>query len=354
MWKKVVVGLLLVAIAVAAFLWQQQSPAASVQTHRISRGDVETVLQLTGKVINDRTVTITALLDGEITAILAREGDLVEAGDVLAELDARQAQALVDKASAELVFQQQALEAAERNYARTQRLSAAGNASRQAMDDSLDQRLSAEASVKAAKATLTLNQLRLDNATVRSPYAGTVIGKTAETGQWLEAGTPLFTVVATTGTVIEASANATDWSRIRLNQEVSLRADTQADERWLSRVGWIAPTVGGNSKSGNTVAIRIPIGEEAPPLLLGQEVDVDLSLERAEDVLVVPLSALKEEAEGQFVTYVVDGDTARERSVTLGITSLTDAQVLDGVTEDDEVIVLGRQPVRDGQTISVR
>ncbi len=55
----------------------------------VSRGSVEASLQLTGSVINDRTVTLTALLDGEIMAIKAREGDVVDAGRVLAELDKR-------------------------------------------------------------------------------------------------------------------------------------------------------------------------------------------------------------------------------------------------------------------------
>jgi len=352
--KKVLVGALLAGCALAVFLWQQQSPTVSVKIQTVTLDSVESTLQLTGKVINDRTVTITALLDGEITAILSREGDSVEKGDVLAELDSRQAQALVDKADAELVFQRQALKAAERNYERTQRLSTAGNASRQAMDDSLDQRLGAEASVKAAEATLSLNQLRLDNAIIRSPFAGTVISKTAETGQWLEAGSPLFTVVATIGTVIEATVNASDWSRIGLGQVVTLSTETSDDESWHSKISWIAPTVSRERDSENTVAVRFPIGDDAPVLLLGQEIDVDLILERVDNVIVVPLDALTEIQGEDYVAYVLDGDTARQRVVTLGITSLSDAEVLTGISEGDELLLPGRQQLSDGQTVSAR
>ncbi len=209
MWK-VVLGLVLVGVAAGTYWLQMGDSATSVDTATVKRGSIESSLQLTGKVINDRTVTLTALLDGEIMAIRAREGDVVKAGTVLAELDSRQARALLDKANAELVLQQQSVDAASRNYERTKLLYRVENTSEQALDDSLDSKLAAEASLQAARATLTLNKLRLDNALIRSPFDGTVIQQSAETGQWLEAGQPLFEVVATEGIVIETLVSATE------------------------------------------------------------------------------------------------------------------------------------------------
>ena len=62
------------------------------------------------------------------------------------------------------------------------------------------------------------------------------------------------------------------------------------------------------NRQGNTVAVRFPPTEDAPPLLLGQEVDVDLSLQRVDDVLVVPLQVLQEDASGQFRAFVLEGE----------------------------------------------
>lgn len=353
MWKKLVIALLLAGIALSGYLWWQRDPALWVQTARVERGSVESTLQLTGKVINDRTVTITALLDGEIIDIRAREGEIVEAGDVLAELDSRQAQALVDKASAELVIQRQALDTAIRNHERLQRLSGAGTATEQALDDSLDQRFSAAAALKAAQATLTLNQLRLDNASIRSPFAGTVIEQSAETGQWVEAGTPLFTVVATEGRVIEAFANASDWSGISLSQAARLSTEAPSELSWDSLVSWIAPTVSTDDNSGNSVAVRFPIGDTAPALLLGQEIDVDLLMARVEDVPIVALDSLIEDDNGDYSAFVLDGNTARRQSVILGITSLSSAEIVSGLNEGDELLVSPLQAVRDGQTVKI-
>ena len=88
-----------------------------------------------------------------------------------------------------------------------------------------------------------MNQLRLDNALIKSPFAGTVIQQSAETGQWLEAGTPLFKVVATEGTVIEAAVSASDWSRMSVGQGVTLALKSSSVASWKSEVSWIAPTV---------------------------------------------------------------------------------------------------------------
>ncbi|MFK7994610.1 MAG: efflux RND transporter periplasmic adaptor subunit [Granulosicoccus sp.] len=355
MWKGVLVVLLAAGLAITVYGWQQGDTATSVSTRSVTKGSVDARLELTGVVTNDRTVTLTALLDGEIMSIRAREGDVVETGAILAELDSRQARALLDRARAELVLQEQAVEAATRNLERIRRISLGGNTSRQSLDDRQDAQLAAQAALRVARADLTLNQLLLDNAYIRAPFAGTVIEKRAETGQWLEAGTPVFTLVASEGTVIEAEVSATDWSRIRLGQRVTLSSEVNAGAQWQSDIQWIAPSVSANNGEGLNVAVRIPPGEDAPQLLLGQEVDVDVSVQKVDDVLVVPLQVLSEGRAGEFRAFVLDDEgRARLRQVTIGLTSLDDAQVIQGLSEGEQVIVPAGLPLQDGQAVQVR
>lgn len=336
------------------YWWQAGESVRFVDTVPVEHGRIESRLQLTGKVINDRTVTLTALLDGEIMAIRAREGDVVKRGDVLAELDSRQARALLDKARAELVLQEQALDAATRNFERTKRLFGVGDASEQAQDDSLDKKLAAEASLQAAQATLTLNQLRLDNALIKSPFDGTVIQQSAETGQWLEAGQALFTVVATEGIVIEAPVSATDWPRLSVGQSAALSLEADPEIAWTSEVSWIAPTVVEDESEGHVVAVRFLPGDGAPDLLLGQEVDVDLSLQYVDDVPTLPFQLLQEASPGVFRVFVAEQGQARQRVVVLGLSSLDEAEIVDGLSAGDAVIVPDGQDLQDGQTVRQR
>ena len=113
----------------------------------LARGDLSASLELTGRVINDYTVTVTALLDGEITAIEAREGDRVKAGKVLARLDSVLVEAGLKKAEAQLVFREQELITARRRFERMGSVSTRGDESRQALDDTELSFRSAEAGV---------------------------------------------------------------------------------------------------------------------------------------------------------------------------------------------------------------
>ena len=347
-------GGLIMLVGSGAYWWQAGESVRVVETVPVERGRIDSQLQLTGKVINDRTVTLTALLDGEIMAIRAREGDVVKAGTVLAELDSRQARALLDKASAEVVLQQQAVDAATRNFERTKRLFGVGDASEQAQDDSLDKKLAAEASLQAALATLTLNQLRYDNALIKSPYDGTVIQQSAETGQWLEAGQPLFTVVATEGIVIEAPVSATDWPKLSVGQSVELSLEADSDTRWNSEVSWIAPTVVEAESEGHIVAVRFPPGDDAPDLLLGQEVDVDLSLQSVDDALLVSFQVLTEQPSGEFTAFVMEEGKATQRNIELGLSSLNEAEVINGLAEGDQIIIPDGQTLEEGQTVRLQ
>lgn len=344
-------GALIMLVGSGAYWWKAGESIVLVNTVTVERGRVASQLQLTGKVINDRTATLTALLDGEIMSIRAREGDAVKAGSLLAELDSRQARALLDKASAEVVLQEQAVDAATRNHERTQRLFGVGDASEQTLDDSLDKKRAAESSLKAAQATLTLNQLRLDNAQIRSPYDGTVIQQSAETGQWLEAGQPLFTVVASEGVVIEAPVSATDWPLLQLGQRVRMSLEVNSDESWNSELSWIAPTVIEDESQGQVVAVRFAPGDEAPALLLGQEVDVDLTLQEVEAALVLPLSVLTEEPSGDYSVFVVEDRKAWKRTVELGLSSLSESEIVSGLQPGDQVVVPVGQSLQDGQTV---
>ena len=344
--------LLMLALAgIGAFAyWQfKPEPVVSVSTVAVEKRDIVLTLNLVGEVINDQTVTMTALLDGEIISIKAREGDAVSKGDTLAELDSQEANTLLDKAKAELQYQQQNVVMTTRNHQRLNDLSQAGNASKQSLDDALNAKLSAEAAVKVAATSVTLSELRMQNARIEAPFDGTVVLQSAEIGQWVEAGTRLFTIVSDSGNVIEAEVDSSEWSRVSLEQVAQLSTDAIPDMHWPSTVKWIAPNI--SEDSGNTFAVRFSLGDDTPAFLLGQELDVDLELDRVTDVLTVPLQALIEESPGQFFTYVSESGEARRRTVELGLKNLIDAEVTAGLNKGDVLILPGRYRLFDGMPI---
>ncbi len=164
----------------------------------------------------------------------------------------------------------------------------------------------------------------------------------------------MWKVVTTEGIVIETLVSSTDWPRLSVGQKVELISEVDSDIHWISEVSWIAPTVTEDNNDGATVAVRFPPGEDAPALLLGQEVDVDLLLQQTDDVLVVPFQVLQEEASGEFVAFVLKDDRAQRRIVTIGQTSLSDAEIVNGLAEGDQVIIPSGQPLHAGQAVRPR
>jgi RND family efflux transporter MFP subunit len=347
-WKKLL--LLLVVLIILGLITAnlRQTPARVVDTLPVIRADIASTLSLTGTVINDHTVTITALLDGEIVAIQAREGVEVEAGETLAELDSQQATAMLDKAVAELRYERQNLESANRSYARNRDISSNGNVSRQALEDSLLGLQRAQAAVKVAEATITVNQLSVNNATIKAPFSGTVIEQTAEIGQWVEAGTQLFTLVASDGQVIEAQVDASDAGKVSLQQPVSMSSDAWPGFQWHSKVNWIAPAISSGDKANNAFAVRMALGDAAPDLLLGQQVDVELETDSRQNVLSLPLSTLQETVAEQYSVFVIEQGAVKRKPIDVGLLTINDAEIVNGLNESDLVIVPAGLPLAEG------
>ena len=345
-----VAALLLAALAAAlggVSAFDRERPPV-VETARLERGDLTSTLALTGTLTNDRTVTLTALLDGEITAIDVREGESAEAGRTIAELDARQPEALFDRARAERELATLELDAALASHERLRTMP--GDVSDQQMEDSALALDRARAALAVAAAAARVAELQLANARVRAPFAGTVTERSAEVGQWVEAGTPLFTLVAHAGQVVEAEVDATDFERVAVGQTATLATESAPERRWRSTLDWVAPAI--SDDTGLTFTVRLAPGDDAPPMLIGQQLDVDLELERRTDVPSLPLAALRQDGENAWSALVLEGDIARRRPVEVGLTTLDRAEIIGGLAPDATVVVPFGDVPGDGQRVA--
>jgi len=271
----ITIVVLLTLIAAVAGWKLNQNNVVEVEVITAESGPIESVIRVTGRVINDRTVTMTALVDGQIQGMLVQKGDHVKAGQVLAYLDKREADALVEKARAVVARERQAVSEAARKLERLQEMSLTGGASAQAVEDAKALWRSARLRLQVAEAELRVARIHQEKVEVTAPWDGVIIEKSAEQGQWLEAGIKLFTLVAEEGREIEANVDAGDSGVVQIGQTVSITCDAFPGRRWRETVHWISPAIiTDESAVVNSFAVRMTVGAEAPPLLLGQQVDV--------------------------------------------------------------------------------
>ena len=355
MWKKLL--LLMILLAVPLLLaWQYFKPVPPVSVDVIKPvvQSLSTKLDLNAVVINSQIVTITALVDGEIGKINAREGVSVENAQALAVLDNKKAQSLLDKARAELSYSELKHKSALRTYTRVRNLSKAGNASKQSLDDSLDAFQNAESVLAIATADVTLAELQYKNSTISAPFDGVVTRQFAETGQWVEAGTPLFELAASNGYLIEAQVDASDWALVAMDQRVALTTESSPDKQWASSVSWIAPTIAVNDRDAKAVAIRFEFGDNAPPLLLGQEINAELVLEQVDDALTLPLSVMIETEPNQYAVFMPVNNKAKLTPVSVGLINAMHAEITDGLKQNDTALTNQHLRLEDNMPVEIQ
>lgn len=337
---KIIMTLVLVVVAVFVITQFPNTPSPTqLKTFEVTHSDLSTELLLSGSVINEQVVTMTALLDGQLLTVAANEGDIVEKGAILARIDARLSNSLLAKSEATEIAAERQLESSRKSLERTQRLFNSDNASDQLLQDATFEVQRLEAELKARRADTQIARLNAENTVIRSPFAALVIGSSAGVGQWVEAGTQLFTLAASDGVAIEAFVNEADLGRVALGQPVVLSSNAWLGQTWRSEVSWIAPAISEKKNAPpDTFAIRLPLGEDSPKLLLGQDIDVTLQLASRTNVLSLPLAAVTEDSTGAFFVWR-DGDKGiAQYPITVGLSTIDTVEILDDLADGDLII----------------
>jgi RND family efflux transporter MFP subunit len=352
MLRSLIITGLFVAIAGTAWYWvlpNEQAP--EVKVVRPERGYMESTIRVTGRVINDRTVSLTALIDGRIEQMLVGRGDLVKTGQTLAVLDGREAEALLDKAKAVVARGTEEIRELTRKLQRLRDVLDVGGATTQIVEDAEADLRAADARLQIAREEARIAGIHLDKTKVTAPFAGIVTEKVAEVGQWVEAGIQLFTLVAQQGWEIEANVDAADSGRVRQGLPVNVSCDCYPGLVWKETVHWTAKALNNDSPEGaNTFAVRITLGTGAPSLLLGQQVDVKINTAQRQNALKLPYGALIETEKGLEVAILRQGKVHRVPIVT-GVEDLTHTEIVSGLSGDEVVILPRGKTLTEGERV---
>jgi len=336
------------AVWMVAFPQEQLREVAVVP---VERGPMTSSVRVTGRVINDLTVTLTALVDGQIHQMNVDKGERVKAGQVLAVLDEREAEVLERRADAIVAREAESVQQLARRFERLQKVLQVGGETTQVVDDAEAALRAAKARLRVAEAERRVAEIRREKSQVTAPFDGIITEKTTEVGQWLEAGIKLFTLVGIEGWEIEAHVDAADSGVVHLGQPVTVSCDAFPGREWTETVNWIAPMIIlDDGDALNTFAVRTTLGPDAPPLLLGQQVDLEIHTAQREDTLKLPYSALIESDQGPQVAVLKDGKV-QLRQVRTGIEDLTHVEIVSGLSPGATVILPRGQSLTEGEAV---
>ncbi len=329
---------LAIATAIGAAIWllrgrseepEEKGPrAATVKTVPAARALVQRTLGGVGDVLATESVTLTAEAPGRVEAILFREGVRVGRGAVLVRLRAAQERADVAAANAE------AAEIAGR-LSRLERLAAEGAAARGEVEDLRRQ-------LQAARARTASAATRIDDFTIRAPFAGVVGLRDVSVGAVVQSGDAIATLDAIDQVDVRFTVPERDLGRLRVGARVEARS-AAFDRAFTGRLRLVDSRL---DPANRTVRAEARLANPGRQLRPGMLLNVTLAAEAAQSVVVPPVAVQVQGGE-QFV-YVAAGGKAKRTPVEVGQREPERLEIVRGLKPGDRVIVEGLQQVNDG------
>lgn len=334
-------------------------------TDSVRRQDIEKVVNATGEVRASNLVTVGAQVSGKIEKLYVDVGQEIKKGDLIAEIDSTTQQNEVDinKAKlnsyqAQLKAAQTSLKVAEKQYKRMQSLKKSNAASSEDLENAEDTFESAkakvtelESSVKETEISLSTAETNLGYTKITAPLDGTVVSVPVKEGQTINAAmdTPTIVQVADLNQMeilIEISEG--DIGNIKPGVKVtySILADLgKVYETTLKSVdpGLTLLTDGEYTEvvdDGEAIYYygRLSVPNNDGKLRIGMTTQNVIYVESAENVLSVPVTAIKTNADGKYVEILTKAGVV-QKSIETGVSDGLNTEVKKGVDEGDEVII---------------
>lgn len=341
------------------------APPAEVGVITLAPQPVELAVELPGRTAANRIAQVRPQVDGIVLRRLFTEGAEVRAGQPLYQIDAAPYRATVQRAEAAVASAEAQLNAARLLAQRYGQLQQGGVVSRQDFDDAEAARLTAEASVAAARAALDTARIDLGYTELRSPITGR-IGRSLVTEGALvtrNQDEPLATVAQLDPILVDVTQSSAEL--LRLQQDIAaghLQQDarqeavvtlTLEDGREYPRKGRLRFTEVTVDEGTGSVVLRAEFPNPDYLLLPGMFVRAQLQTGSNPEALLVPQAGVSRNARGEAMVLVVDAQgKVGERMVEVSRAVGSRWIVTQGLAAGERVIVEGLQKARPGATVN--
>jgi HlyD family secretion protein len=339
------------ALLTALGLWQRQrqSAARDVKPYTVLArvGSLPGVINATGELAAIERVNVSPRRQGVIEQLYVDEGDQVQAGQVLARMDAgdlvdREQELLANLRSAE-AEQKRALSEMRRNEPLYRQGAISLNDMNRFRADEEVRRMA----LNAARERLDQRRVEAGELLVRAPFSGVISQRFADPGAFV---TPTTTASATAGatssSIVELSQGLqvlakvpeSDLGRLRPGMEALVRVDAFPDRRYPTRIRSISPRA---VKTNNVTSfeVKLALVQPAPELRIGMTADIAFQTGRLQERTLVPTVAVVTEEGRPGVLLVGKDRQPTFQPVELGVSSGRDTQIISGLKPETPVFI---------------
>ncbi len=339
--------ILLILILLGILGWRliaARNAGLDTETAKVKRETLTQTVSASGEVAAHEYAELTFKTSGEIKYIHKKEGDFVQKGQVIAQLDSTSLYQSYLAAEANLRAAQAALDL---TYDQVQ-----GHEN----DESFAQRntrTQAEAAKDVAYRNFVSASENLTNASITAPFTGIITNISDGVTTGTTAGpTTVFTLINPESIYFNAHVNEIDVPLLTNDMRAIVELDAFPEvsiEETITNISYtnITTTTGGTAYE---VQIKLP-QSYADKFRVGMKGDVDFVVKTVKDILTVPVTAIVEEDGNTFVWKVEDGKTKR-MEVAVGTSSVDSYEITNGVNEGEIVVVRPPRGITEKQTVS--
>lgn len=323
-----------------------------VEVAPVESRDVEYVVSAVGSVEAFEQVQITARVAGVVEQVRFMEGQTVKKGEVLAEIEPTRYSIAVRSAQAALEKAQAVKEEAEASAGRRTAANEVkpGLLPAEQLDTAQARARTASADASAAKAALDQAELNLRDAYVKAPMEGVLQTRTVQTGQYVQPGTVLATLLRREPLLLRFTVPESDVTRLKpgMPARFTVRSDGRT---YTGRISYVADAA---DPASRMVKVTAEVGgPEAKALRPGAFATVTVPVETAKGAPVVPQTAVRPSERG-FLAFVVQDGKARERVVELGLRTADGlVEVREGLKPGEQLVVRGGEALKDGAAVRI-
>jgi membrane fusion protein, multidrug efflux system len=322
----------------------------------VGRADFPIILESLGQAQAYNTVLVRARVDGEIIKIAFKEGQIVQAGDLLAQIDPRPFHATLDQAIAKKAQDEANLTNAKLDLARYTTLAKQSFATQQQLDTQSSLVNQLTASIAADAATVAAAQVQLDYTTIRAPITGRVGFRLIDEGNLVNAGQQTGIVTIAQLQPISVVFTEPQGHVDQINAELAQRplgvTVTDAAGKTLA-TGKLTVSDNQVDVTTGTIKLKAEFENKDNALWPGLAVTTRLQIGVDRNALTVPAEAVQHGQGGLFVYVVDDANKASVREVKVSHQNADTAVISDGLKEGEKVVTAGGFMLQPGAEVAI-
>ena len=329
-----------------------------VQAVLAKSGDIDVAINALGTVTARTTVTVKARVDGQLVSIPFREGQWVNKGEVLAEIDPRPFQVLLDQAKGQLIRDQALLENAKLDLERYRGLLAKDSIAKQQVDVQEALVRQDEGVVKTDHAVVDSAQLNLNFTHITAPVSGMPGLRQIDVGNMIHGSDsnglvvitqiqPIYVIFA-----IPADNISSVVAQVRRGEPLSVEAFDRDGKSRLA-VGKLLTLDNQIDATTGTVKLKAEFANTDNKLFPNQFVNARLRVETRHNAILIPVAAVQRGTQGTFVYVVGQNQAVTIRPVTLGPVSGETVSIEKGLAAGEQVVTDGTDKLRDDSKVEV-